>query len=102
VILVDRLLIGGLSWVLDKVAVAASRELEDDGSLRELLLEAQLRAELGEIDEDELAAIESEVVARLREVRRARGDEPVTMDPANMRVTGVEASFVSDEELDGR
>ncbi|AKF10193.1 gas vesicle protein GvpG [Sandaracinus amylolyticus] len=97
-IVLDRLLIGGIRFVLDKVVAAVDRELNDDTQLRERLLEAQMRAELGEIDEEELAAIEREVMARLRAIQEARGDAAMTMDPRTMRVTGVEASVVHDDD----
>ena len=100
-IVLDRLLIGGIRFVLDKVAQAVERELNDDGHLRERLLEAQMRAELGEIDEAELAAIESEVMARLRAVQEARGEQALTMDPRTTRVSGVEASFDASSWGDG-
>lgn len=92
-IVIDRLLVGGIRFVLDKVAQAVERELNDDAHLRERLLEAQMRAELGEIDEEELAAIESDVLARLRAIQEARGERAMTMDPRTTRVSGVEASF---------
>lgn len=92
-IVLDRLLIGGIRFVLDKVAQAAERELNDDALLRERLLEAQMRAEIGELDEAELAAIEAEVLARLRTIQEARREGSVTMDPLTTRVAGVEASF---------
>ena len=101
-IIIDSLLISGIRFVLDKVAAAVERELNDDTHLRERLLEAQMRAELGEIDEQELAAIEREVMARLRAIQEARGEAGMTMDPRTMRVTGVEASVVSDEDDEGR
>jgi hypothetical protein len=67
--ILDTLLIGSLRFVLDKVAAAAEAELQDDTALREQLLEAQMRLELGEIDEKEFAAIERDVLARLREIK---------------------------------
>jgi hypothetical protein len=71
VIVLDSLLVGGLRFVLDKVAQAVDRELQNPERLREELLEAQLRHELGEIDAGELAAIEAGVLARLRELQEA-------------------------------
>ncbi|HEX2164930.1 MAG TPA: gas vesicle protein GvpG, partial [Thermoanaerobaculia bacterium] len=68
-IVLDRLLVGGLAFVLDKVAQAVDSELDDPERLREELLAAQMRFELGEIGEDELAAFERDVMARLRELR---------------------------------
>jgi len=67
VIVLDRLLVGGIRFVLDKVAQAVDSELDDPERLREELLAAQMRLELGEIDETELARVEGDVLARLRE-----------------------------------
>lgn len=97
-LIVDKLLISGIRWVLDKVVAAVDQELNDDTVLRQRLLEAQMRAELGEIDEDELRMIESEIMGRLRAIQEERGDGPVAMDPATTRVTGVEATFTSDDD----
>ena len=53
--ILDSLLIGSLRFVLDKIVAAAEAEAEDDTSLREQLLEAQMRLELGEISDEEFA-----------------------------------------------
>ncbi|HET7746493.1 MAG TPA: gas vesicle protein GvpG [Vicinamibacteria bacterium] len=96
-ILVDSLLIGGIRFVLDKLASAVDKELNDDTHLRERLLDAQMRLELGEIGEEEFAALESEVLARLREIRAERQGGAVTVDPNEYKVVGASASFVGDE-----
>lgn len=70
--ILDSLLIGSLRFVLDKIVAAAEAESQDDSALREQLLEAQMQLELGEISEDDFAAIERDVLARLRE---RRGDQ---------------------------
>lgn len=70
--ILDSLLIGSLRFVLDKIVAAAEAEAQDDTSLREQLLEAQMRLELGEISEDELAEIERAVLARIREIKGAQ------------------------------
>ena len=77
-IVIDRLLIGGIRFVLDKVASAVEAELNDDTVHRERLLEAQMRLELGEIDEEEFARIEADVLATLRRIQEERtgGDSP--------------------------
>ena len=49
-IVLDRMLVGGIKFVLGKVAAAVDAELNDDSRLREELLAAQMRLELGEID----------------------------------------------------
>jgi hypothetical protein len=96
VFILDSLLIGSLRFVLDKVVTAAEAEAQDDSSLREQLLEAQMRLELGEIDDGEFAVIERDVLARIREIK---GKQGFTVLSDDMRVTGVEAA-VADELYD--
>ncbi len=67
--ILDTLLIGSLRFVLDKVVAAAEAEMQDDTALREQLLEAQMRLELGEISDEEFAEIEHDVLARIREIK---------------------------------
>src|SRR5437762_11337697 len=86
--ILDSLLIGSLRFVLDKVVAAAEAEMQDDSALREQLLEAQMRLELGEIDEEEFAAIERDVLARIREIKGAR-QGAISMSPED-NVSGVE------------
>jgi hypothetical protein len=74
-IILDSLLIGGLKFVFDKIATAVDEEMNDEGSLREELLAAQMRVELGEMDESEFADLESRILARLREIRDAQRGE---------------------------
>ena len=57
-VIIDTLLIGGIRFVLDKVAAAVETELNDDTALREQLLAAQMRVELGEMSEDDFAVFE--------------------------------------------
>jgi hypothetical protein len=71
-------------------------EMNDEGRLREELLAAQMRHELGEIDAAELDAIERAILKRLREIREERG-EP-SGPSAGYKVTGIEASVVDDEK----
>jgi hypothetical protein len=94
VIIFDRLLMGGLRFVLDKVATAADAELSDPDRLREELLAAQMRRELGEIDDEELARVEQDIFARLRELRPK---EPLG---GGVRVAGAEIN-VDLGETDG-
>ena len=55
--ILDSLLIGSIRFVLDKVIAAAETEMNDDSVLREQLLEAQMRLELGEISDEEFSVI---------------------------------------------
>jgi Gas vesicle protein G len=67
VFVLDSLFVGGLRFVLEKIADIADRELQDPDRWRALLLEAQLAFENGEIDAEELAVRERGILARLRE-----------------------------------
>ena len=96
--ILDTALIGGLRFVFDKIAAAVDAELNDDAGLREHLLAAQMRLELGEITDGEFAAIEADVVERLREIRdRRQGSGAAALSPREYRVTGIDASFEGDE-----
>jgi hypothetical protein len=95
VIILDRMLVGGIKFVLGKVAAAVEAELNDDSHLREELLAAQMRFELGEIGDEELRALEADLLARLRVIReRQMGEAP---RPGEMKVTGVEATIHGEE-----
>jgi hypothetical protein len=95
VILIDSLLVGGVRFVLDKLVQAVDAELNDDTVLREELLAAQMRLELGEITEEQFAEIEADLLARIREVRE-RNTAPAP-PPGQMKIAGVEATFTGDE-----
>jgi len=88
VFILDTLLIGSLRFVLDKVVAAAEAEMQDDTVLREQLLEAQMRLELGEISDEEFAGVERDLLARIREIK-GRQQGAITMSPADT-VTGVD------------
>ena len=93
--ILDSLLIGGLRFVLDKVAAAAEAEMNDDSALRDQLLEAQMQLELGEISDEEFAAIERDILTRLREIKDQQPGA-ITMSPKD-KVSGVEIdSFETD------
>jgi len=93
VIILDTLFIGGLKFVLSKIAQAVDAELDDENRLREELLAAQMQVELGELSPEEFAPLERAILARLRELRQAAGEAA----PGAMKVTGVEARAWDDE-----
>ena len=98
VLIIDSLIISGVRFVLDKVAAAVETEMNDDSVLRERLLEAQMRVELGEMTQDEFDTFETDILARIREIKdRQRGGESAVISPKDMKVTGIEASFEGDE-----
>jgi len=93
--ILDTLLIGSLRFVLDKVVQAAEAEMHDDSALRDQLLEAQMRLELGEITDDEFAVIERDVIAAIREIK-GKQQGPISMSPQD-KISGVDIeSFESD------
>ena len=93
--ILDSLLIGGLRFVLDNIITATELEAQDDDeTLREQLLEAQMRVELGELGDAEFAAIERDILARLRELRGQ--PEGLSILSEGVKVTGIEAT-VADE-----
>jgi hypothetical protein len=93
--LLDSLLVNGISFVLDKVAAIADQELNDPDRQRERLLEAQMKLEAGEIDEEQFAAIESDVFERIREIK-ARTQPGETVVDEGHRVAGVEITVDDD------
>src|SRR5437867_12916295 len=95
--ILDSLLIGSLRFVLDKVVQAAEAEMQDDSALRDQLLDAQMRLELGEITDEEFAEIERDVLAAIREIRRPQ-QGAISMSPED-KLTGVDIeSFESEKE----
>ncbi len=87
--ILDSLLIEGLKFVMGKLLEIAEAELNDDTVLRERLLDAQMRLELGELSVDEFSAIEQDVFTRLREIRGGRTGA-ISMTSADSSVTAVE------------
>ena len=94
-IILDTLLLGGIKFVLGKIAAAVDAELSDDTALKEELLEAQMRLEMGELSEEDFTRIEREILDAIRVVReRMRSSEEET---GELKVTGIEATTWSDE-----
>ena len=93
--ILDSLLIDGLGFVFDKIRVAAEAEEEDDeGRLREALLDGQTRLDSGELSEDAYASLERDILERLGAARRRkRGDAG---DGTVSRVAGVDVEFTGD------
>lgn len=97
-LIVDSLLISGIRFVLDKVAAAVETEMNDDSALRDQLLAAQMRVELGEMSQEEFDTFEADILARIREIRERQRDGEIAIEsPSDMRVTGIEATFEGDE-----
>lgn len=93
-LIIDTLVIGGLKFVLRRIAEAVDAQLNDVDAIREELLAAQMRLELGEISEADFAEVERELLARLRAIRERDEDET----GGSIRITGIDVSVADDVE----
>jgi hypothetical protein len=97
-LIIDSLLVSGIRFVLDKIAAAVDTEMNDETVLRERLLDAQMQVELGEMTQAEFVALETDLLARIREIRQGqRGDASAAISREDLKVTGIEATFEGDE-----
>src|SRR5947208_1042739 len=78
-LILDRKLVGSIKFVLTRLAAAVDAELNDDGALREQLLQAQMRYELGQLSEEAQA-----------EARRAREHAQAELEQLRRRVVQLE------------
>lgn len=83
--LLDSLMIAGIRWTLETVVSAAEAELNDDTALREQLLDAAQRRDLGEMSEARYLEIEADLLSRIREIRirREGGQGPLAFGASN-------------------
>jgi hypothetical protein len=91
-LLIDDLLFGGLTFVLDKLATVVDQEMNDESRLHQTLMEAQMRFEMGEITAEEFAGIERTVIDRLREIRAERDAGAPSLSDEGVRISSVEIS----------
>ena len=96
--ILDTLFIGGIKFVLRRVAEAVDAEMNNVDTLRQELLAAQMRLELGEMTEAEFTTLEAEVLARMREIREAQEAEAGIS--GGMQITGIDVSLADDVEGD--
>ncbi len=64
--------ITGFQFILRTLAKVAEEQYTDDAPLKERLLELQVRLESGEINEEEYAAEEAEILRLLREIQHRK------------------------------
>jgi hypothetical protein len=62
----------GIKYCIDKVVEYAEYEANDEGLVRQQLLELQIELEEGRVTEDEYAQREAVIFARMRELREQR------------------------------
>ena len=79
----------GIKYCIDKVVEYAEYEANDEGLVREQLLELQIELEEGRVTEDEYAEREAVIFARMRELREQR--TPIAREDA-------ESSAPADDE----
>ncbi len=97
-LILDRMLVGSIKFVLGKLAAAVEQELDDDTALRERLLEAQMRLEVGDLSAEEFADLEASILERLREIQQRRGGgQGMAVVAEGMQIAGIEAEFAADE-----
>jgi hypothetical protein len=75
--LIDDLLlapVNGFNFILGQIQKMADSELNDEGVIKDQLLELQMRLELEEISEEDYAAQEAELFARLRVIKQHQLD----------------------------
>ena len=96
-------MISGLRWVMNTVVTAAEAEMNDDTALREQLLDAEMRREMGEISDQEFEDLEADLLTRIREIkeRREGGSGPLSMGAQPIETTAdsrfqIEASVSGD------
>ena len=72
----------GMKFIFNTIADLADQELNDESVLREQLILLQVQYEEGDLDDDEFAAREAELLARLRDIKaRKRAEtEGITAD----------------------
>lgn len=74
-LLIDDILLApitGFQFILRTLAKVAEEQYTDDAPLKERLLELQVRLDSGEINEEEYAAEEAEILRLLREIQHRK------------------------------
>lgn len=65
----------GTIWLAERLAEVAERELDEEATVRRLLVESEIAFESGDLSEAEYEQVEDELLERL-ERARAGGGEP--------------------------
>lgn len=65
----------GTVWIAEQLAAEAERQIGDEATIRREFAELEAMAEFGEIDDDEYAAREEELLERLELARAAQPGE---------------------------
>lgn len=65
----------GTVWIAEQLAAEAARQVADETSIRRELAELEAGYELGEIDDEEYAAREEDLLERLELARSAQEED---------------------------
>jgi hypothetical protein len=101
--ILDSLMIAGIRWALETALTAAEAEMNDDSVLREQLLEAEMRREMGEISDEEFQEMEADLLARIREIKQRRegGSGPLAFGGAQPMETTDGSTFQVEASVSG-
>jgi hypothetical protein len=101
--ILDSLMVSGLRWVMNTVVAAAEAEMNDDTALREQLLEAEMRREMGEISDEAFAELEADLLARIREIKERREgiSGPLALGGAQPMETTADSRFQVEAQVSG-
>lgn len=101
--LLDSLMISGIRWAIETVVTAAEAEMNDDSVLREQLLEAEMRREMGELSDEEFSDLEADLLTRIREIkhRREGGTGPLAFGGAQPMETSADSHFQVEASVSG-
>ena len=102
-LIVDSLIISGVKFVLTRLAEAAEAELYDESALREELLAAQMKLELGELSEEDFVRIEEQILAGMREIRARQGApnaHGAAGEGQRFSIESVDANFGRNEDVE--
>ena len=95
-LLVDDLLMmpfSGFGFILRTLQKVAEEQFTDDAPVKERLLELQLKLDSGEVNEEEYAAEEAEIIRQLREIenrKRALAGAPAAEQDRGLAFTAGE------------
>jgi hypothetical protein len=78
--LFDSAVLSGLRWTLKTLSAAAQAEYNDDSGLRAALLEVEMRADAGEITQEERIRLEGDLLAQIHEIKQRRGEAGGPLD----------------------
>lgn len=102
-LIVDSLIISGVKFVLTRLAEAVEAEMYDESALREELLAAQMKLELGELTDADFARIEEQIFESMREVKARQKAASAPAEPGErgkFAIESVSADFSRREELE--